>query len=337
MGRGVITAVGSLAGLVALALWHPVRVAFQALLLLPAVFPSAPLDALDLAPAPARTEHTLAYAGGQIHMDLFHPAGGGRHGAIVLLLGAGDVPRSDLAVRFADALARSGVVAALPQSDGLLAERLTFDEVDGIRAEVNLLAGLPDVDGSRIGVLGLSAAGGLAIVAAAQPDLRDRIAFVNSFGSYFDARSLLLEVGSRSIDVDGDLRPWMPEQRTLDVIAASFDAPDLAVLLAGTSRERARAIIDGLPSDSLAALERISPVAYAHELRARLYVMHDVDDTFIPFTESRAMARTMSVQRYTEFAIFAHVIPDKPVPLQTFVPDVWRLFWHVHAVLLEVL
>ena len=56
-----------------------------------------------------------------------------------------------------------------------------------------------------------------------------------------------------------------------------------------------------------------------------------------PFTQSRALVRATHVERYTEFAIFAHVIPDKPVPLQTFLPDIWRLFWHVHAVLLEVL
>jgi hypothetical protein len=69
-------------------------------------------------------------------------------------------------------------------------------------------------------------------------------------------------------------------------------------------------------------------------------LMHDLDDTFIPFTQSRdlvAEAPPGLVQRYTEFSIFAHVIPDRPVPWQTFLPDLWRLFWHVHAVLLEVL
>jgi hypothetical protein len=65
--------------------------------------------------------------------------------------------------------------------------------------------------------------------------------------------------------------------------------------------------------------------------------MHDVDDPFIPFTESRALAAASKVERYTEFSIFAHVIPDRPVPWQTFLPDLWRLYWHVHAVLLEVL
>jgi hypothetical protein len=68
--------------------------------------------------------------------------------------------------------------------------------------------------------------------------------------------------------------------------------------------------------------------------------MHDQDDPFIPFTESRdlvARAPAGVVQRYTEFSIFAHVIPEKPVPWQTFLPDLWRLYWHAHAVLLEVL
>jgi hypothetical protein len=68
--------------------------------------------------------------------------------------------------------------------------------------------------------------------------------------------------------------------------------------------------------------------------------MHDVDDSFIPFTQSRrlvAQAPVGVVRRYTEFSIFAHVIPDRPVPWQTLVPDLWRLLWHVHAVLLEVL
>jgi hypothetical protein len=84
----------------------------------------------------------------------------------------------------------------------------------------------------------------------------------------------------------------------------------------------------------------MSPSAVLGDLSAHLYLMHDVDDPFIPFTESRALAAAAppgTVVRYTEFAIFAHVIPERPVPWQTFVPDVWRLFWHVHAVLLEVL
>jgi hypothetical protein len=111
-------------------------------------------------------------------------------------------------------------------------------------------------------------------------------------------------------------------------------------LLGGMPRAQARQLIAALPPSVARSLAQVSPATYLDQVHAHLYLMHDVDDSFIPFTESRALvARAPGgvVQRYTEFSIFAHVIPDRPVPWQTFLPDLWRLFWHVHAVLLEVL
>jgi acetyl esterase/lipase len=325
--------------------WHPARVAVQALVLLPALFPNAPVDPLTtLTAQPTRTEHHFPYAGGFVDADIYHPADGGRHGAVMLLLGAGDLPRSDLAVRFAEALARLGVVVMMPNTAGMLAERLTFDEVDAVRAGVNQLRAQPDVDPERIGLVGLSASGGLSIVAAGQPDLRDEVRFVNSFGSYYDATQLLLDVASRSIEVDGKVLPWQPEQRTQDVVEiALHDGPPSAAvdeLLAGTTRDRARELIAQLPPETRAKLDQISPSTYLDRVKAHLYLMHDVDDPFIPYTQSRALnaaARPGLVDRFTEFSIFSHVIPDRPVPWQTFVPDLWRLYWHVQSVLAEVL
>ncbi len=333
---------------IVVASWHPARVAVQALLLLPALFPSAPADPLARLTAAPREDHaTYAYSAGTIETETVSPAegDGARHPAVILLLGAGDLPESDLAVHFAEALARLGVVTAIPESSGMLAEHLTFDEVDAIRVSLRALDARGDVDASRVGLLGLSASGGLSIVAAAQPDLRDEVRFVNSFGSYDDAISLLVDVASRSIAVDGDARGWTPEQRTVDVISnALIDAgvSDAArqELLAGTSRERAMQIADDFAPAVRSRLQSVSPSSVLDRVRAHLYLMHDVDDPFVPFTESRALVRQAPpgvVVRYTEFSIFEHVIPDLPVPWQTFLPDLWRLFWHVHAVLLELL
>jgi acetyl esterase/lipase len=336
----------AIAVVAALGLWNPARVAVQTLLLLPALFPSAPFDPLTLVSASPTREHAIyTYAAGTVDADLFHPAGRGRHGAMVLLLGAGDLPRSDLAVHFSEALARLGIVTLLPESSGMLAERLTFDEIDAIRASLDLLERQADVDRERVGLVGLSASGGLSIVAAGQPDLRDRVRWVNSFGSYADALSLLVDVSSRSMDLGGDVRPWHPETRTVTVVAnalieAGVDERDRSELLAGTSRERAKSLMATQPSAVVQRLSRLSPSSYSGLTRAHVYLMHDVDDSFIPFTQSRqlvAQAPDGLVRRYTEFSIFAHVIPDRPVAWQTFVPDLWRLFWHVHAVLLEVL
>ncbi|TMF06099.1 MAG: hypothetical protein E6I52_01180 [Chloroflexi bacterium] len=343
MRRAVVLGAAGLAAL--LGLWHPARVAVQALLLLPALFPLAPLGPLGLMAMPAREARTDAYTAGTVDSVVFHPPFGGRHGAIVLLLGAGDLPRSDLAERFAEALARLGIVTMLTESSGMLAERLTFHEVDAIRVSLDALRAEPDLDPEHVGLVGLSASGGLAIVAAAQPDLRDQVRFVNSFGSYDDADSLVLDVGSRSLELNGQVLPWQPESCTLEVVGNSLDdagvgASERGELLGGTTRQRAAEIVDGFDDEVRGRLERVSPSAYLTQLHAHLYLMHDRDDSFIPFTESRDLVQQSPsgvVVRYTEFSIFAHVIPDRPVPWQTFLPDLWRLFWHVHAVLLEVL
>ena len=326
--------------------WHPARVAVQTLLLLPALFPSAPFDPLTrFTPEPVSEHGSSTYAAGTIETQIIAPPSGGRHSAVVLLLGAGDLPRSDVAVHFAQALARLGIVVSLPEPSGMLAEHLTFDEVDAIRVSVNELAARSDVDPTHVGLIGLSASGGLSIVAAAQPDLRDRIRFVNSFGSYADALSLLVDVSSHTQSVDGSVREWQPDQRTIEVVSnaltdAGVTDSDASELLSQPSRDGASEIVRNFSPEVRQRLVAISPSAVLNQVHAHIYLMHDVDDPFIPFTQSRelvAAAPPGVITRYTEFSIFAHVIPEKAVPIQTFVPDLWKLFWHVHAVLSELL
>jgi hypothetical protein len=226
----------------------------------------------------------------------------------------------------------------------MFSEHLTFDEVDAIRVSVNEMLARPDVDSMHVGLVGLSASGGLSIVAAAQPDLRDRIRFVNSFGSYADAPSLLVDVASHTVSLDGQVRDWQPDQRTIEVVSnaltdAGVSDADRHELLSQPSRERAGAIVDNFSPTVRDRLVRISPSDYLAQIHAHIYLMHDMDDPFIPFTQSRSLVANAPpgvITRYTEFSIFAHVIPEKPVPIQTFLPDLWKLFWHVHAVLSEV-
>jgi dipeptidyl aminopeptidase/acylaminoacyl peptidase len=111
-------------------------------------------------------------------------------------------------------------------------------------------------------------------------------------------------------------------------------------LLAGTTRDRATELVRGFSPEATAQLAAVSPTTYLNAIRAHVYLMHDTDDPFVPFTESRQMlaaAPADVIVRYTEFSIFEHVIPDRPVPWQAFLPDLWRLFWHVDSVLSELL
>jgi dienelactone hydrolase len=90
-------------------------------------------------------------------------------------------------IAFAEALATSGtpvVTPALPDlAQYLVTPRLT-DDIEDAALAVLAAAEVPqDADG-RIGLLGISFAGGLSIVAAGRPSLRDRVGFVFSVGGH---------------------------------------------------------------------------------------------------------------------------------------------------------
>jgi hypothetical protein len=120
----------------------------------------------------------------------------------------------------------------------------------------------------------------------------------------------------------------------------SPDGQAVRGLLAGPPRPEARAAVDRLPPASRARLAALSPSAVLGDLRAHLYLLHDTADTLVPYPESRRLAAAAppgTLRRLTELSIFQHIIPDRPVPWQVFLPDLWAFYWHVEAVLSEVL
>ena len=92
---------------------------------------------------------------------------------MVLVLGVNNVGRDYPAVmRFADAMARSGVAVLVPDSAALLAGTLNPDETGGVVDAFRLLASRPEVDPQRVGLVGLSVGGTLAAWAAQErPDV----------------------------------------------------------------------------------------------------------------------------------------------------------------------
>lgn len=353
---------------------QPVRVALVSLLFLPAVFPNAPNPLAMVTPAPTRTEHHFTYAAGTVDADVYHPSGGGQHGAVLWLLGANALPRRDpLVVRFAESLARAGAVVMVPESSSLMAGRILPEEIDAIQQSFQLLSSQPDVDKERVGFIGFSIGGGLVLVAAAQPEIRDRVRFVTTLGGYYDAVEFFVDVASRSVENNGRDVPWEPSPLTRQVLAkqlietlpdesdraaltrAYLEGPSPSAVPSGLSpsatgvgmllsgrlpRATVRAAVASLPPEILERLRAISPSSYVSDLRTRLFLMHDTGDTYIPHTQTRRLAATAPrglIQRFTEFSIFQHVVPDRPVPWPVLVPEVWALYWHVHAVLVEVL
>ncbi len=90
-------------------------------------------------------------------------------------------------VAFAEQLAHTGtpvVTPSLPDlKEYLVTPRLT-DDIEDAAVAVLASAAVPQARDGRIGLLGISFAGGLSVIAAGRPSLRDRVAFVFSMGGH---------------------------------------------------------------------------------------------------------------------------------------------------------
>jgi acetyl esterase/lipase len=341
---------------------HTGRVAAKAILIMPEVFPAAPVRPLPwLSPLPAHEEFSYSAADGQVDCDLYLPASAGPHGGVILYTGAFGLRREPAFVQFAEALARSGAVVLVPESSALRAGEILPEEADSLLQAVDYLHGRPEVDPNRIGIFGFSAGGSIVLLAAETDVGRDEIAFVNIFGAYYDARELLREVATQSIEADGQAIPWQPDEVTryavakqvvmsvadpvdrdilgralLDKDSTALDQQDqltpdgrlVLELFDQPSAARVDEILASLPPGARERLAAISPSTRIDRLKANLYVMHDRSDHFIPFIQSRqlvAAAPPATVRSFAEFELFGHVMPNRQVDATTFIRELAKL------------
>lgn len=161
------------------------------------------------------TDAGIPWRGGTLRARLFRPS----HGLVslnhidaapptLLLPGvhaAGiDEPRL---VEFARDLAATGRTVVAAELPTLKAYRITEATTDMIEDAAAWLAGPAGLtqDG-RVGLVGISFAGGLAIVAASRPSVAPRVAFVLSFGGHGDLPRTLRYLSTGRLP-DGTTRP----------------------------------------------------------------------------------------------------------------------------------
>ena len=326
-----------LVGLVALVAWEPTRVALQTAVMLPNLLDAGPKPLDVFSQVPARTSVPYRAGGGGAEPDLAElwlPAWASADrpaGAMLLVFGVNNLGRNHPAiVRVADGLARTGVAVLVPDSRTLLEGRLEIGEIDGVVRAFQLLAARPEVDRERLGIVGFSVGGSLALLAAGDPRISGQVRWVNAFGAFADAATYLASVSAHAYR-DGDgVVDWQPTPLALDVyvnfmlaqvadtddrdrLRAAFARPvrsgekpsaDPALrrsletpagravhdLLTARSLAAAEAAIARLPTRSLRFIDAISPARHVGELEADVYLMHETQDHHVPFVESRELA-----------------------------------------------
>ena len=326
------------------------RAAGRALYILPELILAAQPGVVSLAEDPIRhVQKTIPSSSGTVYLDVYEPTTppplvpGVREG-VVVIPGVGDERTVDQLVNFSQGLARAGLVVMDMTTPTLLNYDLSYQDADAVVQAFKALASWPGVGARRVGIIGFSAGDALATFAAADPRVRDAVAFVLCFGGYFNTTTLLRDFGRRALDVNGQAQPWHPQYVPVEVLAnviapllpaneasrminaltpggapltsdelAQFSPDTVAIyhLLNGDEPGQADANIAALSAPIHALLDQLSPSRVIGQIRAPIYLLHDRNDEYVPFTQSQdfdaALNRMHHAHDFAEFGIFQHV------------------------------
>ena len=351
------------------------RTAVKTALFIPQVLPTIPVKPQEwFTQSPAVEEVSYPTANGSGVADLYMPAGDGKRGAVLLFLGVNPAGRDDpRVVGLAEGLARSGVIVMIPWSDTMTEKKVRPSDIDSLVRAFTHLISLERADPERSGMGGFCVGASFAAVAAQDARIRDRVRFVNFFGGYYDARDLAASVASASRFYGDSAEPWAPDDLSVEVVASHLvegvpDPDERALLdsafiqraaildeaalstmsrearavhriLSGATLPEARQLIAGLPESMSADLDAISPAARIEDLDARILIMHDREDKLVPSEESRRLAGALAERGgvyHTEFSLFQHVDPTRPVSPPIYARELVKLYLHMYNVLREM-
>ena len=181
---------------------------------------------------PVREEISYVRPDGLGVADVYYTPDGKRRAALLVFLGANAAGRDDPdVVNFGNALSRAGFTVMFGWSP-TMGQRNNIDpaEIENLVWAFQHLRSRDHVDPQRVGMAGFSVGGSFVMVAAADPRIRDDVAFVNSFGAYHDARDFFQQIASNSRFYNGQTEPWAVNDLTRRVFANEIIAavPDPA-------------------------------------------------------------------------------------------------------------
>jgi pimeloyl-ACP methyl ester carboxylesterase len=229
-------------------------------------------------------------------------------------------------VNFSRALAAGGIEVLTPELRSLADYRVDARDTGVIGAAAHMLH---ERTGAKPGVLGLSFAGGLSLLTAADPRFADNIGFVVAVGAHEDLQRVCRYLATGSITrPDGTVQSLPAHEYGALVLVYShiedfFAASDIAVasdilrLQLWEQTEAAQALVprlspagsvrmrlllshqrETLTPDLLESIGRhademaaVSPHGHLASLRVPVFILHGAGDNVIPAAESLSLAQ----------------------------------------------
>jgi pimeloyl-ACP methyl ester carboxylesterase len=268
------------------------------------------------------------------------PGDGERWPALVFVNGATARGRHHPDVRrLASALARAGFLVLVPDLPGLARGEITPATAAATVSVARAATVRSDVREERVGLIGVSVGATLALLAAEDPALSDRVTVVSGLAPYTDLRNAIRIATTATTRDRGRVVPYrassflalviarslaagLPQSRERAALLAELrrlpdDEPEplavfrglgraegpaaraLRALLANRNPARFDRLFAALPAGMRTGVERLSPIHSADRLLAPVELASASQDKYFPPSESRALVRAAPNARLT--------------------------------------
>jgi pimeloyl-ACP methyl ester carboxylesterase len=284
-----------------------------------------------------------------VPVEIVRPSRGKAHSAFLFVNGAHPLRRKEPVVqRLSRGLARAGFLAVVPDLPGLGEGEVTTRPLDALLTVTAHAVERPDVRGGRVALVGASTGASLALLAAARPELADKISVVAAVvpfanldkmvclattGFYeekggfvrYEVAELSRRIVARSLvaalDCD-DREDLLAELTRMEIDGVdpleelprrpslSPKAQKVARLLANRDPEVFATLCAEAPPEITGLMGRLSPLAAAANIGAPVEIAVPPDDMYFPFAEAAALADALPNVRLTVTRTLDHTRPS---------------------------
>ena len=309
----------------------PIREYHAALVLADIAARDQPSRWKRVTPTPSRTPYVYRVENRRYNADLYRPGEDALAG-LLLVPGAAETGKNDARlVALAKSLARARFNVLVPDLDSLRKLQVGPGNVMELIDAFTVVSRPEFSPGGRAGILAFSYATGPAVLAALEPEIRDRVNFIFSVGGYHDLNKVMVFFTTGHFMDEGKSKHLRPNaygkwvfvlsnlarlsdladrerframfERKKEDLAAPLD--DLAIALTAEGKalyafisnqdpHHVEALMKGLPEgirNDIVALDLADKEL--NQLSSRLILVHGYDDPIIPYPESRALSQAV--------------------------------------------
>lgn len=296
---------------------------FKNVLFISEQFPQIPIKPLGLVTTtPEHKKVEFETSNGKVIADLFVPKSSGKNPSLIIAMGIKTADKDKpLLLKFADTMARLGFVTFWPRLKVLDEGTSLPEEPETFVEAFKYVGDLPQTNPQRISFTGFSVGSSVALKAAADPQIANKVYGFVFFGGYFDVFDYYASLASQTFKLDGQVLSWKSAPDAVDHAKGLLESGQLwqmRKIFEATSSAQVDDFLNQVPQDEKDRLNRFNPRANLADFKAQIFILHDKSDTYVPYTESVRLFKDLPQEQVAAYHIsdlFEHVQPNRPINL----------------------